>query len=302
MESWSQPPVPSLPGDGRQLSLYDTTSGRIRPSPSRTAQHRCTSAGSRRTTPRTLATLPRTSRSTCCSECGSTAGHEVHYVQNVTDIDDPLLERAVATGQDWQELARAETSLFCEDMEALGVLPPREYIGAVESIPLIVDRIDELLASGAAYRVDDDIYFSTCQRPRLRIDRLRTIANECSSCSPSAAAILTVPGKKDPLDPLMWQAERPGEPAWDTRLGHGRPGWHIECTAIALHYLGDRFDVQGGGSDLIFPHHEMGASQAHLLDRQATLRHALRAHRNGRAQWREDVEVEGQPGLRLAPT
>ncbi|HEX5018135.1 MAG TPA: cysteine--1-D-myo-inosityl 2-amino-2-deoxy-alpha-D-glucopyranoside ligase [Actinomycetes bacterium] len=263
METWSRPAVPELPGEGRQLSLHDTVTGSIRP-----------------TTPQSPARL---------YVCGITpydathlghastyiafdlvqrmwldAGLEVHYVQNVTDIDDPLLERAVATGQDWKELARAETALFRDDMVALGVLPPQEYIGAVESIPLIVERITELLSSGAAYRVDDDIYFSTASDAdfgsvgKYDRDRMLELFAERGG-DPDRT------GKKDPLDPLLWQAERPGEPAWDTTLGHGRPGWHIECTAIALHYLGTDFDVQGGGSDLIFPHHEMGASQGHVL-------------------------------------
>ena len=263
MESWSQPPVPSLPGDGRQVSLYDTTSDQITASePDGTASLYVCGI-----TPYDATHLGHAATYIAfdlLQRMWLDNGHDVHYVQNVTDIDDPLLERAVATGQDWRELARAETSLFCEDMQALGVMPPREYIGAVESIPLIVDRIDELLASGSAYRVDDDIYFATSSDPSFgsvgsydRAQMLELFAERGGD--PERA------GKKDPLDPLLWQAERPGEPAWDTHLGHGRPGWHIECTAIALHYLGDSFDVQGGGSDLIFPHHEMGASQAHLL-------------------------------------
>jgi len=263
VESWSQPPVPSLPGDGRQVSLYDTTSGRIMPSkPDRAASLYVCGI-----TPYDATHLGHAATYIAfdvMQRMWLDNGHEVHYVQNVTDIDDPLLERAVATGQDWQELARAETSLFCEDMQALGVLPPREYVGAVESIPLIVDRIDELLASGSAYRVDDDIYFATSSDTAFgsvgSYDRSRMLELFAERGGDPDRA-----GKKDPLDPLLWQAERPGEPAWDTPLGHGRPGWHIECTAIALHYLGDHFDVQGGGSDLIFPHHEMGASQAHLL-------------------------------------
>jgi L-cysteine:1D-myo-inositol 2-amino-2-deoxy-alpha-D-glucopyranoside ligase len=271
VETWTQPPVPAVPGDGRQLSLFDTASQSIRP-----------------TTPEQVARL---------YVCGITpydathlghaatyvafdlvqrmwldAGHEVHYVQNVTDVDDPLLERAVATGQDWSELARAETALFRDDMTALGVLPPREYIGAVESIPLVVDRIDELLTSGAAYRVDGDIYFS--------VQRDADFGKVSSYSRETMLALFAErggdperTGKRDPLDPLLWQAERPGEPAWDTQFGHGRPGWHIECTAIALHYLGRAFDVQGGGSDLIFPHHEMGTSQAHLITGEQPFAH-----------------------------
>jgi L-cysteine:1D-myo-inositol 2-amino-2-deoxy-alpha-D-glucopyranoside ligase len=188
-------------------------------------------------------------------------GHEVHYVQNVTDVDDPLLERAIATGQDWRELARAETALFAEDMAALNVLPPRDYVGAVESIPSVVEWIGRLRAAGAVYDVDGDLYFSAAPESgfgtvaRLDAEQMQAIFAERGG-DPDR------PGKRTPLDCLLWQAERPDEPAWDTPLGHGRPGWHIECTAIALDHLGMGFDVQGGGSDLAFPHHEMCSAQA----------------------------------------
>lgn len=191
------------------------------------------------------------------------AGHEVHYVQNVTDVDDPLLERAVATGQDWRELARAETALFAEDMAALNVLPPRDYVGAVESIPSVVGWIQRLERAGAVYRVDGDLYFAGGDMPGfgavsgLAPDAMREIFAERGGDP-------TRPGKRHPLDCLLWQAARPDEPAWDTALGHGRPGWHIECTAIALDHLGPGFDVQGGGSDLAFPHHEMCATQGRV--------------------------------------
>lgn len=263
METWSQPPVPSVPGDGRVLSLYDTASKSVRAtSPEATARLYVCGI-----TPYDATHLGHAATYIAfdlVQRVWMDAGHTIHYVQNVTDVDDPLLERAVATGQDWSELARAETALFRDDMTAVGVLPPREYIGAVESIPLVVARIDELLASGAAYRVDNDIYFSTSTDADFGFvssyDRETMLALFAERGGDPQRA-----GKRDTLDPLLWQAERPGEPAWDTHFGHGRPGWHIECTAIALHHLGNGFDVQGGGSDLIFPHHEMGTSQAHLL-------------------------------------
>lgn len=263
METWSQPPVPSVPGDGRVLTLYDTASAELRAtSPEATARLYVCGI-----TPYDATHLGHAATYVAfdlVQRVWMDAGHSIHYVQNVTDVDDPLLERAIATGQDWSDLARAETALFRDDMTALGVLPPREYIGAVESIPLVVNRIDELLASGAAYRVDNDIYFSTADDADFgyvsSYDRDKMLALFAERGGDPARA-----GKRDALDPLLWQAERPGEPAWDTHFGHGRPGWHIECTAIALHHLGNGFDVQGGGSDLIFPHHEMGTSQAHLL-------------------------------------
>ena len=189
------------------------------------------------------------------------AGHEVTYTQNVTDVDDPLLERATATGVDWIELAESQTELFRTDMTALRMIAPQHYVGAVESIDLVVDLIGRLDAAGAVYRVDDDLYFD-----------VHADADFGAVSGLDEAGMLEIfgqrggdpdrPGKKHPLDCLLWQAERPGEPAWDTALGRGRPGWHIECSAIALEHLGTAFDVQGGGSDLVFPHHEMSRSES----------------------------------------
>jgi len=181
-------------------------------------------------------------------------------VQNVTDIDDPLLERATATGEDWEVLAQRETALFAADMSALNVLAPDDYIGAVEAIPRLVEDILALQEQGAVYSVENDLYFDTSTDPRfgsvagLSQTEMLTLFRERGG-DPNR------PGKRQPLDPLVWQAKRPEEPAWHTELGLGRPGWHIECTAIALQYLGMGFDVQGGGRDLAFPHHEMSAAQ-----------------------------------------
>jgi L-cysteine:1D-myo-inositol 2-amino-2-deoxy-alpha-D-glucopyranoside ligase len=194
------------------------------------------------------------------------AGLDVHYVQNVTDVDDPLLERARATGEDWRALADREIELFRHDMSALRMWPPREYIGAVEAIPLIDELIGRLEDADSTYRVDDDLYFRVRADPAfgdvsgLSADEMRAAFGRHGG-DPDRA------GKEDPLDCILWLAERPGEPAWTTRLGRGRPGWHIECAAIALHYLGREFDVQGGGSDLAFPHHEMSAGHAQVAHR-----------------------------------
>jgi L-cysteine:1D-myo-inositol 2-amino-2-deoxy-alpha-D-glucopyranoside ligase len=195
------------------------------------------------------------------------AGLEVHYVQNITDVDDPLLERATATGVDWTELAHSQIDLFREDMSALNVLAPRDYVGAVEAIPVITELIAELRRRSATYAVVDDeypdLYFPQSADPSFgSVSRL------------SEADLLTLfaerggdperPGKKQPLDSLLWRLERPGEPSWASPFGPGRPGWHVECTAIALRTLGTDFDVQGGGSDLIFPHHEMSAAHGRV--------------------------------------
>ena len=147
------------------------------------------------------------------------AGHDVHYVQNVTDIDDPLLERAVAVGEDWRVIADRETALFREDMAALNVLPPRDYIGAVESIPQVVDYVQRMQSLGVVYAVDNDLYFSVHADPRfgqvsrLPEDEMLRIFAERGG-DPGRA------GKRHPLDCLVWQDARPDEPAWDLSLIH----------------------------------------------------------------------------------
>ena len=198
-------------------------------------------------------------------------GLEVNYVQNVTDIDDPLLERATATGIDWAALAEQQTQLFREDMAALNVLPPQHYVGAVESMPLVVDLIEYLRERQAVYPVNDnefqDLYFAQDSDPDF--GSLAHLAEE------KAIALFAERGgdpdrlgKKAPLDCLVWQHAREVEPSWESVFGAGRPGWHIECTAIALDRLGSSFDVQAGGSDLIFPHHEMCAAQGRVATDQ----------------------------------
>jgi L-cysteine:1D-myo-inositol 2-amino-2-deoxy-alpha-D-glucopyranoside ligase len=195
-------------------------------------------------------------------------GHDVHYVQNVTDVDDPLLERAERDQDDWIVLGMRETALFREDMEALRVLPPRDFVGAVESIPGIVEVIGKLLANSSAYRVDDpdhpDVYFDHTATGRFGYESNYDEATMLA-LFPDRGGDPDRPGKRHPLDALLWRAAREGEPYWDTDLGPGRPGWHIECSVIALDRLGMPFDVQGGGSDLAFPHHEFSAAHAESL-------------------------------------
>jgi L-cysteine:1D-myo-inositol 2-amino-2-deoxy-alpha-D-glucopyranoside ligase len=187
----------------------------------------------------------------------------------VTDVDDPLLERAERDGEDWRDLARRETQRYREDMEALRVLPPTHLIGAVEALP-VIERFSARMADrGALYNVDEDVYFAKSADAGFG-----SLSGPGTACgySPAEMAELAAerggdpdrPGKKDPLDVLVWRAERPGEPAWESRFGRGRPGWHVECAAIATKYLGNSFDVQAGGSDLVFPHHEMSASHTRV--------------------------------------
>lgn len=193
------------------------------------------------------------------------AGHEVTYVQNVTDIDDPLLERAAATGVDWQQLATSQTDLFRSDMEALSVIPPTHYLGVVESMELIIAGVQEMLAAGAAYWVGTDIYADLSKDSQFgEIANLDTETQLAYFAERGGDP--ETPGKRNPLDPLLWRGRREGEPAWDGAvLGHGRPGWHIECAIIARQYLQVPFVLQGGGQDLVFPHHEMSVSHLRLL-------------------------------------
>jgi L-cysteine:1D-myo-inositol 2-amino-2-deoxy-alpha-D-glucopyranoside ligase len=209
------------------------------------------------------------------------AGRSVDYVQNVTDIDDPLLERAERDGEDWVVLAMRETALFREDMEALRIIPPAHYVGAVESIPAIAGHVRELLESGAAYPLADgtgDVYFPIAAAPRFGYES-HLSRQEMTELSAERGGDPGRTGKRDPLDPLLWRGARDGEPAWDGGdLGPGRPGWHIECATIALGLLGTTIDVQGGGSDLIYPHHECSAAHAEVLSgEQPFARHYVHA-------------------------
>jgi L-cysteine:1D-myo-inositol 2-amino-2-deoxy-alpha-D-glucopyranoside ligase len=268
MDSWIAPDLPDLPGHGPEPALYDTA---------RSGTFSDGSDGVVRTlyvcgiTPYDATHLGHAATMIAfdlINRAWRDAGHQVNYVQNVTDIDDPLLERAARDGEDWVVLAMRETALFREDMEALRIVPPAHYVGAVESIPAIVGRVAGLMERGAAYRLDDgtgDVYFDLTVAPRFgyesHLDR-----DTMLTLSAERGGDPTRDGKRDPLDPLLWRGARDGEPAWDGGLlGPGRPGWHIECAVIALDRLGAVVDVQGGGNDLIYPHHECSAAHAEVL-------------------------------------
>jgi L-cysteine:1D-myo-inositol 2-amino-2-deoxy-alpha-D-glucopyranoside ligase len=267
MDAWMPPEVPALPGRGQPLALYDTARRSVhltRPGPARATMYVCgitpydaTHLGHAAT----MITFDLVVRG------WRDAGTRVRYVQNVTDIDDPLLERAARDGEDWIVLGMRETALFREDMEALRIVPPERYVGAVESIPLIAARVAALVEDGSGYRLDDgtgDVYFDLAAAPRfgyvsgLPGRQMRALFAERGG-DPDRV------GKRDPLDPLLWRGARDGEPAWTGPLGPGRPGWHIECAAIALDRLGETIDIQGGGNDLVFPHHECSAAHAERL-------------------------------------
>ncbi|WIV56289.1 cysteine--1-D-myo-inosityl 2-amino-2-deoxy-alpha-D-glucopyranoside ligase [Amycolatopsis nalaikhensis] len=264
MQTWSSAAVPRVPGTPPPLRLHDTPTGRLRPTaPGPVAKMYVCGI-----TPYDATHLGHAATYLAFDlvhRLWRDGGHDVHYVQNVTDLDEPLLERAERDHEDWMALGRRETALFRADMAALRVLPPREFVGAVEAIPEIAEMIGELLATGSAYRADDPAY------PDIYFDRSSTgrFGYESNYDEAAMARFFAErggdpdrPGKRDPLDALLWRLARPGEPSRESALGAGRPGWHVQCSAIALNRLGLGFDVQGGGSDLVFPHHEFSAAHA----------------------------------------
>ncbi|HEX3827884.1 MAG TPA: cysteine--1-D-myo-inosityl 2-amino-2-deoxy-alpha-D-glucopyranoside ligase [Sporichthyaceae bacterium] len=262
MQSWPAPEVPLLPGTGPPVRVRDTSSGGLVPA-AVGPEARFYVCG---ITPYDATHLGHANTYLTFDLLGRAlrdAGVAVHYVQNVTDVDDPLLERAEATGEDWRALAARETELFREDMTALRMLPPEHYVGAVEAIGLIAEFIAVLRERGACYDVDADLYFPVAADPSFgavsRLDRT-TMLEVFAERGGDPGRV----GKKDPLDALLWRAPRIDEPSWESVVGPGRPGWHVECAAIALDRLGPHLDIMGGGRDLSFPHHEMGASHAHV--------------------------------------
>lgn len=202
------------------------------------------------------------------------AGYRVTYTQNVTDVDDPLFERASEIGVDYQELGQEQTDLFRSDMQHLNVLAPSHYLGVTETVDWVRTLVRQMVDAGVAYTVpgddtnpDGDIYFSIEAAEEQTDWRLGSVgahsSAEMTEIFPERGGDPGRAGKRNPLDPLIWSARREGEPYWnDDVLGAGRPGWHVECSAIAHHTLPVPFTVQGGGSDLRFPHHEFSAAHA----------------------------------------
>ncbi len=209
-------------------------------------------------------------------------GAEVSYVQNITDIDDPLFERAKRDNVEWSELATSQIELFRGDMVALHVIPPAHYIGVVEAMQIIIDAVSALAKKNSTYKVDDDLYFRVHLDPDF-LHRSHLSFEVAMNFFAERGGDPQRPGKDDPFDALVWKAQRDGDPGWPSPFGVGRPGWHIECSAIALHYLqpldSDEFaiDIQGGGSDLIFPHHDMSASQGFIATGQKFARFFVHA-------------------------
>ncbi|KRO32857.1 MAG: hypothetical protein ABR65_01190, partial [Actinobacteria bacterium BACL2 MAG-121220-bin52] len=197
------------------------------------------------------------------------SGKNVSFVENITDIDDPLLERATRDNQDWRELAESQIELFREDMTSLGVLPPNAYRGVIESMDEIISTVAEMIATGKSYQLEGDIYLDLNQVDGA-IENLPIALEQALKIFEERGGDPARAGKRHALDPLLWKARKGDDPFWEAPFGQGRPGWHIECTAIALKNLpkasSTSITLQAGGSDLIFPHHYMTALQAKALN------------------------------------
>jgi len=201
------------------------------------------------------------------------SGKRLNFTQNVTDIDDPLLERARRDSQNWEELAHSQIELFREDMTELRVIPPDHYLGVVESMNTVIRYIQELVDTGKTYNLAGDIYLDLGGVPGA-LEGLPMPIDEAIKIFQARGGDPSREGKRHPLDTLIWSAEKPGEPSWQSQFGPGRPGWHIECVAIALNTLtsseiGEEsqfsLTLQGGGSDLRFPHHYMTNVQSRAI-------------------------------------
>ena len=275
MRTWTPPLIPALPGEGSVPKLFNTATGRL--------EHPAMSDGKALLyvcgiTPYDATHLGHAFTYLAfdiMQRAWRDAGIETVYAQNITDIDDPLLERANDTGVDWRHLADDQIGLFRSDMHRMGMIPPEHYIAVTEHIDEIAQAVFELRERGLAYTVPtpdaegDDLYFDAAAAERDSQWRFGDVAPydhaTMLQLSAERGGDPERPGKRGALDPLLWLAAREGEPSWESSVGVGRPGWHIECSVIATAALGGVFTVQGGGSDLIFPHHEFTAAHATAL-------------------------------------
>jgi len=268
MRSWARPEVPRLNGYGPVPRLYDTASASV----AETSQSPVLGIYVCGITPYDATHIGHAATYLAYDtliRLWLDAGHDVHYVQNATDIDDPLLERAKQTGVGWRELAATQLDLFRADMEALGVIPPDDYVAVTDMIDPVADAVKRLVDIGIGYEVDGDLYFDSAAAAAASpwhlglesgLDRETMLRLSAERGGDPERA-----GKRDPLDPVLWRAARAGEPNWPSVVGDGRPGWHIECSVIAQQLLELPIAVNGGGADLAFPHHEFTAGHTAAL-------------------------------------
>lgn len=188
-------------------------------------------------------------------------GIDVTYTENVTDIDDDVLRKGREEVRDWKELGQFWTDRFLTDMRDINVIKPNHYVRATDSIPRIIEMVNSLLKKGVAYRSGKNVYFDVSKFPTYgRLSHFN--AKQMALLLKERGGDPEDPNKRNPLDFILWQGWKHGEPYWETPWGRGRPGWHIECSAMINQYLGDRIDIHGGGRDLIFPHHESEIAQS----------------------------------------
>lgn len=196
------------------------------------------------------------------------AGRNLYYVQNITDIDEPLFERAARDRTDWNALSTSQIELFQSDMTALRIIPPHDYVKVSEAMSKIIEDVARLVAKDLTYTLAGDIYLDISKVPGA-ISGLPVSLDEAITIFATRGGDPDRAGKRHPLDTLLWVSERANEPSWKAPFGNGRPGWHIECLAIAHWYLPDQGDtaitIQGGGKDLFFPHHYMTHVQSQAL-------------------------------------
>jgi L-cysteine:1D-myo-inositol 2-amino-2-deoxy-alpha-D-glucopyranoside ligase len=191
-------------------------------------------------------------------------GRKTNYVQNITDIDDPLFERARKTSTDWQTIVDSQLDIYRKDMAALNILPPDHFVGVMENMELIISQIGQSISNDLSYQIGTEWYFKTDSEKLSKLvssipnDELLLMAKE-RGCDTDR------PGKVNALDPIIWKASKDDEPYWKEVFGTGRPGWHIQCISLANKYAELPLDIQGGGKDLIFPHHSMSEEQNSAL-------------------------------------
>lgn len=213
-------------------------------------------------------------------------GYDVTFIRNVTDIDDKIIKKAAEQNRPWWSIGYENERAFNDGYDVLGCLPPTYEPRATGHITEMIEMMRGLIERGHAYEADGNVYFDVrsyegyLELSNQDLDDLRQPSGDNET------------GKRDKRDFAMWKSAKPGEPSWETPWGRGRPGWHLECSAMAHKYLGSAFDIHGGGIDLIFPHHENEIARGQGLRRR--LREVLGAQRLGHPVRREDVEVPGQ--------
>jgi L-cysteine:1D-myo-inositol 2-amino-2-deoxy-alpha-D-glucopyranoside ligase len=188
-------------------------------------------------------------------------GFSVNYTQNVTDIDDDILKKAKEENKDWQGLGQFWTEKFLNDLRFLNILAPTHYVKATDSVAKIIEIVSNLIKKGFAYEVAGNVYFEV-KKFKNYGQLSKYTKSQMLILSKERGADPTDPNKKNPLDFILWQKAKTGEPFWESPWGEGRPGWHIECSAMINSYLGEQIDIHGGGRDLIYPHHESEIAQS----------------------------------------